>query len=394
MKARYLLPILILMLMAVTLLNSCELRNAPGKAPESGEDAPTEIPAAVETGSKDIALGDFVITAGDGSVSFDMINGSFGDARSVSGGTCQTLDYELGGVKGYINACVSDLAVFYGRADVSLEEADGLPVWYIYCDSGLGSFSTARGAVRGMTVESVKTLYPSIKWEDYNCGYVELEYGGWRYRIYFRFENDLLTEIDLSKENADGMGAGLSVPGGETAAATAQVELDDNDRGYADNGDGTITYKDYNLGLKLTYPENMTMNETLLDSAAVLESPEGGYLTVRNVTEAYWAFTGSNRKFVMEYISETAVPDIKTLYGVGAADYEMNAENSDSDTTLAVGEVTVTDENGGTVLIRCVLQKLTFSDGEAYILARTQYAGNQENMDPLRSVGLGGTRIN
>lgn len=95
---------------------------------------------------------------------------------------------------------------------------------------------------------------------------------------------------------------------------------------YIQNGDHTITYSDYDLGLRVTYPDDMYILNGYLDGALLVDGGEYGVISGCDVTDWYNDFDGDNINFVEKYIWAYVIDDFEAMYD--------QYDNYDDDVTL------------------------------------------------------------
>lgn len=195
-------------------------------------------------------------------------------------------------------------------------------------------------------------------------------------------------EISVSAEGEpaavvqnSGAFAAATVPGSfESATDVAQTapSIHEHDVEHLDNGDGSFSFKDYTLGVMLTYPSaDITVTSGLLDDAVAVTDGGECFVVSRDVTDEYWDFPDPDDDVYLErYIKSYLFDDFESLLGDGSAlnDSVVKAINVEKASRMATADVDIFN-NSHDMTVRVALETRVYdSDGSSRIMAAAYFS--------------------
>ena len=183
------------------------------------------------------------------------------------------------------------------------------------------------------------------------------------------------TIVVFTRQEGD-MTASQSNPNSDAGAA-ASTQLTPTivpDRTYTDEGNSKIKFRDYDLGIFATYPSWMSIAEDYFSDAVLVCDGYGGYVTLRDVTDAYYAYSGSDNDFITQYIEQYVIPDYMALYesdGVEHANFELVNHNASN--RVATANINLYSTNYD-IQVHSLIYTSTYSNGDVRVISKSFFA--------------------
>ena len=146
----------------------------------------------------------------------------------------------------------------------------------------------------------------------------------------------------------------------------------DFDREYEQRPDGVRSLSDFGLQLGLEYPDAMSAEENLIADAVVIYDGDRGFVTGRNVTDAF-AADAKGEDFMETYMAERIPADFRMLYGVDAAVETSALLDEGVAGRIASAEAVLT---GGEerIYVKCIMYTSTSADGTVNYICKSFFA--------------------
>lgn len=163
---------------------------------------------------------------------------------------------------------------------------------------------------------------------------------------------------------------GSFLPVGVSEGFSSLGLMEERDREYTDNGDGTWQVCDYTLQIAFVYPAEMSAPEGLIGDAAVVWDGAEGYVVGRNVTAD---FTGDGSAFMDSYMRTEALSDFRELYGDGGVWESLTLLSENISGRAASAEGVIVSGNGR-IYAKCIMYTSTYSDGTVNYICKCFFA--------------------
>ncbi len=155
------------------------------------------------------------------------------------------------------------------------------------------------------------------------------------------------------------------------------VSTSGGDRAYADNGDGTMTYKvcaERYVYLPSAY---ITVAEDVIPDATAAADAVGGCFTVWDVTDWYYGCTDSDESFIYDYITGYAASDYSYFYGgtPNLVDFATVQVTNDKRIVTASANLYTQDND---IAVYCFIFSSTYANGDNRIITGTYFAAFED----------------
>ena len=165
----------------------------------------------------------------------------------------------------------------------------------------------------------------------------------------------------------------------EAGVAPAAEPRDEAEANRVDNGDGSFRYYDFDNGVALTCPEEMTVLTDRIVGGLAVRDGGNGCVTARNVTGIYSTHGGTDDEFLWDYKKNFVFADFALLYGALDSYDSFVPEHAEIEGRLAA--VTLSLKNGSTastVQAKVLLYTSTYADGTVNYICKTVFADPAE----------------
>lgn len=143
------------------------------------------------------------------------------------------------------------------------------------------------------------------------------------------------------------------------------------DRTYSSEEGGRVRFRDYELGLFASYPEWMSALEDYIPGAVAVTDGMSGYVVLRDVTDEYWAYSGSNNEYVTQYINDYVLGDYAVLYESDGLDYtSFELVNSNVSNRIATAKINLFSTNHD-IQVQTLVFTSTYDNGDSRVIAKT-----------------------
>lgn len=159
------------------------------------------------------------------------------------------------------------------------------------------------------------------------------------------------------------------------AEPSATVQVSDPtvvaDRTYSSEEGNRVRFRDYDLGLFASYPEWMSALEDYIPGAVAVTDGMSGYAVLRDVTDEYWAYSGSNDEYVTQYINDYVLGDYAVLYESDGLDYtSFELVNSNVSNRIATVKINLFSTNYD-IQVQTLVFTSTYDNGDSRVIAKT-----------------------
>lgn len=168
--------------------------------------------------------------------------------------------------------------------------------------------------------------------------------------------------------------------------------ITNNDRTYTREDNGMIKYRDYTIGIWLSYPDTMSVSEDYFPDAVLVYDGEGGHVLYRDVTDEYLYYSGSDDAFTTHYVEEYVQSYYGAIYeseNINYTDFELM--NSSAEGRIGTAQINLYSSNYD-IQVRCIIYSATYDNGDVRILAKFIFAnyGDDAQMQALADGVRGG----
>lgn len=161
------------------------------------------------------------------------------------------------------------------------------------------------------------------------------------------------------------------------AAATVSPEL-------LSNPDGSFRIRDYARSLACSCAAGIEQVSGDPPAPLAFTDGQGAYVTGRNITESFSAFSGSAADYLKQHTQAQLLADFVSFYGPAASHDELSVRESEIEGRLAEAELRTVCPDGE-IAIHAIVYTSSYADGTVNYICKSYFipAGDSERLAQL-----------